>query len=232
MAKKKQTAKDQPNAQAKEFGINPFSDLRGFAVSAAQLEAKVEPANLREDQPKLKHRSFDEEMERLGVKKIPTTEEDSPQVQERLAAPVKEPGLSEEQLFLQAMGELQVNFADVLPVESEAPSASARRMKQLKQGKLSPEATLDLHGLQRADLVERLQFFLQNAQHQGYRAVLVITGRGLHSDGGEPVLRQETERFLAASGRKWVAEYGRAPKQYGGSGALILFLKKSPETIL
>ena len=183
MAKKKPTAKDQSKAQVKEFGINPFSDLRGFSVSTVQLETKVEPVSLGGDQQKFQYRSFGEEMELLGVRKISSVEDDPPEVQEMLPVPAEEPSLSEEQLFLQAMGELQVNFADALPAESEAPGASARRMKQLKQGKLSPEATLDLHGLQRTEVVDRLLFFLQNAQHQGYRTVLIITGRGLHSEG-------------------------------------------------
>ena len=136
--------------------------------------------------------------------------------------------VSEEDQFLQAMGQLQVDFTDSLPEEESPPSASARRMKQLKQGRLSPEASLDLHGLTRTDVADKLRFFLQDSLLQGYQTLLVITGRGLHSTGGEPVLRVEVERFLAGEGHKWVAEWGRATKQYGGAGALILFLRSRP----
>lgn len=129
-------------------------------------------------------------------------------------------------LFLEAMSELQVRFSDHLPAEDAPQTASARRMKQLKQGRLVPEASLDLHGLQRAEVADKLRFFLQDALHQGWRTVLLITGKGLHSENGKAVLRCEAEHFLRNTGQRWVAEWGRAPKRYGGAGALVLFLRK------
>lgn len=225
MGKKKKDAK----RSKKEFSSSPFSHLKGFAVSAPP-EAKED----RFEPPETESRadlsgSFADEMAMLGVERLSLSNDgeeesalDSPSQQSQPENCVTE---NEDEIFLQAMGELQVNFSDRLP-EVEKPSvASAQRMRQLKQGRLVPEASLDLHGLTRVEVAEKLRFFLQNASHQNWRTVLVITGRGLHSAAGEPVLRTEAERFLSAEGQKWVAEWGRAPKQFGGAGALVLFLR-------
>lgn len=224
MAKKKKST--TPKKQV--FNQNPFSHLKGFAVSGEDVEKK-QKVELRESVKEETLASFADEMALLGVERITTSEPgdeellpDRPVVDEVPQAEVA----SEEEQFLQAMGELQVDFSENLPEEEQPPAASARRMKQLKQGKLIPEASLDLHGLKRADVAEKVRFFLQNADHQGLQTLLVVTGRGLHSADGEPVLRNEAERYLADVGRKWVAEWGRAPKQYGGDGALVLFLRK------
>ena len=104
--------------------------------------------------------------------------------------------------------------------------ASSRKIKQIKQGKLIPDASLDLHGFQCVEALRKLNHFLQNGQHHGWQTLLVITGKGLHSEAGEPALRNEIERFLSAEGKKQVTEWSRAPRQYGGDGALILFLVK------
>lgn len=224
MAKKKQPTKPSPI----EYSHNPFSNLKGFAVSGEKVQKEQKQAA--PEAPKQEQgTSFAEEMTLLGVQRINSPEageEDS--AAELPAADDSSPqdDQSEEEQFLQAIGELQVDFSDSYPAEEKAPRASAARMKQLKQGKLAPEASLDLHGLPRAEVADKIRFFLQNADRQDWQTLLVITGRGVHSATGEPVLRKEAERFLSADGHKWVAEWGRAPKKYGGEGALILFLRK------
>ncbi|WP_303720753.1 Smr/MutS family protein [Malonomonas rubra] len=224
MAKKKKPAMPKN----KEFHSSPFSDLRGFAVSGGQQDEKPKqkPAEKKAEDPV----SFAEEMEALGVERLsPCIEKSSELVglRENSTDIRRAAEQNEEEQFLQAMGELQVKFSDSYAEEGSPPEAAPRRMKQLKKGKLVPEATLDLHGFTRDDVVAKLQFFLQNAQRQGWRTLLVITGRGLNSIDGEPVLRIEAERFLQNEGRQSVAEWARAPKQYGGDGALVLFLRET-----
>ncbi len=224
MAKKKKPTK----SKKQEFNRSPFSNLKGFAVSGEEVE-KAQKSSSSDEEKQETYISFADEMTQLGVERINPPDYGDLAPREEMSTPEPIPqaaGQSEEEQFLRAMGELQVNFSDKLPEEDGTPVASAGRMKQLKQGKLSPEANLDLHGLMRTDVAEKLGFFLQDAERQGWQTLLVITGRGLHSVDGEPVLRKEAERYLAAEGRKWVAEWSRAPKQYGGDGALVLFLRK------
>lgn len=226
MAKKKLPQAVKP----KEFGRSPFNPLKGFAVSEPSPAQKVEQTVPAEKVEEI-YGSFAEEMAMLDVKRLDSSAEEDDSADLESQSPLRQqpqPAApqNEEEEFLLAVGELEVRFSDQVPAVDQPPAASARRMKQLKQGKLIPEASLDLHGLLRTAVEEKLRFFLQDAQHHGWLTLLVITGKGLHSEGGEPVLRNAAERFLATEGRKAVAEWGRAPKQYGGDGALVLFLRK------
>lgn len=230
MAKKKKPQAAQPKA----FGSNPFNSLTGFAVSAAPTQQKVQMMPPVEAKPIEKPTDFAEEMALMDVQRLDLADEEGDELLQgqpsSQQAPLNLPPQSDEEEFLQALGELDVRFSDQFPHEEAPPTASARRMKQLKQGKLIPQASLDLHGLTRADVAEKLNFFLQDAQYQGWSTLLVITGKGLNSESGEPVLRNEVERFLAgAEGSKLVVEWGRAPKEYGGDGALVLFLRKAQD---
>jgi DNA-nicking Smr family endonuclease len=227
MAKRKKKLGPGP----KEFGSNPFSDLRGFAVSLPKEQAPPAPVTLETGPAVEVFGTFAEEMELLGVERLPAATEDpeggsqEPQSRENHFERPVEPQTDEE-LFLQSVGELQVRFSDHLPEADEPVAGSARRLKQLKQGRLVPEAVLDLHGLQRAEVADKIRFFLQNAGFHDWRTLLVITGKGKHSADGESVLRHEAEQFFRGEGRKWVVEWCRAPRKYGGDGALVLFLRK------
>ena len=224
MAKKKKTSK----IKKYDFNNNPFNHLKGFAISDQdKTESKLTVA---ESVPDEVFGSFADEMNMLGVKRLSQAEsvdgvelDDSVPVEEAL---VKEEDQSEEALFLAAMGDLTVTFEDSFVTEPPRTEATPKRIKQVKMGKLTPDASLDLHGLQCADVVDKLQHFLQKARHHSWQTLLIITGKGLHSEDGEPALRNEVERYLSAEGKKQVVEWSRAPRQYGGNGALILFLRR------
>ena len=225
MAKKKKTSK----VKKYDFNNNPFNHLKGFAISGQEKpESKL---MVTESVPDEVFGSFADEMTMLGVKRLSQAEsvdgvelDDSVPVEETL---VKEEAQSEEALFLAAMGDLTVTFEDSFVTEPPRMEATPKRIKQVKMGKLTPDASLDLHGLQCADVVDKLQHFLQKARHHSWQTLLIITGKGLHSENGEPALRNEVERYLSAEGKKQVVEWSRAPRQYGGNGALILFLRRS-----
>lgn len=218
-------AKKQAPVKIKQFKSDPFDNLKGFAVSvekddALEIEApKAEVAEI--------YGTFADEMELLGVKKIA----ESGDLEDVVSTPNVDYSMkkieTDEDIFLAAMDTLSVDFKDNFPqVETTAAVAETRRLKQMKRGKVEPDARLDLHGCVRADVKEKLSNFIKNSQHHSCYTLLVITGKGLNSQGGEPILRNEVESFLNSTEASSVAEWGRAPKQYGGSGALILFLRK------
>ncbi|MCF6179838.1 MAG: Smr/MutS family protein [Geopsychrobacter sp.] len=222
MSKKKRSPRKSEKSPDKSCVNNPFTTLKGFAVSEQQEEPIPTPAS----PPVQKERSFDDEMNFLGVDRLAESKEivsappDKPQEKN-----VPSSELNDQESFLAALGPLDVCFNDEFP--QDVKPAVPRRFKQLKKGHLAPDASLDLHGLQRQQVAGKIAFFLQNATYQGWRTLLIVTGRGLHSVDGEPVLRDEAERYLAAEGKALVAEWGRAPRQYGGAGALVIFLKKT-----
>jgi DNA-nicking Smr family endonuclease len=87
-------------------------------------------------------------------------------------------------------------------------------------------ARLDLHGYDqdRARLV--LENFLRRAWDEGFRAVLVITGKGVQGDG---VLRRRAPEWLAAPHlAPIVAGVSEAHRRHGGAGALYVALKRKP----
>lgn len=236
----------KPNPES-SFGQNPFKQLKGFAVSTS------EQADTGPERPAAKtakataHRvarpmasagspvveaepSFVEEMQRLGV--APSAEiEVAPEPEavlpsEKPTASADTGPVTEEQLFVNALGRLDTTFSDDYDLEQSPPTASPRRMKQLRQGSLQPEARLDLHGVTRDEVRSRVRFFLEDAAYHKKKVGLIITGWGKNS-AGEPVLRQEVERYLALDAKAWVVEWGRAPRHLGGEGALVVFLKGS-----
>lgn len=171
--------------------------------------------------------AFEREMTLLGVD--PQERDDRHREAEPVAAEFpedkseKKAELTDDELFLESLGSMDSVFRDEIP-EPEEAAAAPRRMRQLRQGKLAPEAKLDLHGLTRQEAREKVRFFLEDATFQGLKTVLIITGRGKGSSDG-PVLRQFMEGYLSSDARAWVVEWGRAPARYGGEGALVVFLK-------
>ena len=221
MAKKKKITKVKND----EFYGTPFKHLKGVAFSPQDQEEDSPAEVVHESSTP---RSFSAEMEMLGVQRLERGN-DIEELPADLSAdpegPITEQDeQSDEELFLSALGEMSVNFQDQFPAD-ETPKATPRRMKQLKLGRIIPDASLDLHGCKRIEVAEKISHFLNNSLHHGYLTVIIITGKGLHSEGGVAVLRDEAEQFLTTQCRTLVAEWGRAPKQYGGNGALAVFLR-------
>lgn len=225
MAKKtKQASKPKKN-----FKASPFSHLKGFAVSANEEKMPVPPDKTAK--PVEVYGSFEDEMEMLGVRPLDRGNDelidpDNDPLTPDVVADIDREELADDELFLSAMANMNVDFKDDYDLPEQQGRAIPRRMKQIKQGRLKPESTLDLHGCTRSEVVPKMTYFLQNAQMLGLETVLVVTGRGLHSEGGEPVLRSEAECYLGANTDGLVTEWSRAPKEYGGEGALILFVRK------
>jgi DNA-nicking Smr family endonuclease len=222
-------AKRSKKQKAKDFQNSPFKGLKGVAVAEDRVSAEKNPAPLPTCEPLLEDdaTAFEREMALLGVN--PQAQEDRQQEVEPivtdLAAEMQEKTveLTDDELFLDSLGKMDSVFYDEIPQAEEA-AAAPRRMRQLRQGKLAPEAKLDLHGLNRQEAREKVRFFLEDATFNGFKTVLIITGRGKGSPAG-PVLRQFMESYLSSDARAWVVEWGRAPARYGGEGALVVFLK-------
>nr|WP_320116673.1 Smr/MutS family protein [uncultured Desulfuromonas sp.] len=225
MAKKN---KNEKNA----FKNNPFKSVKGFCVS----EPEVKPKKVvKAEVPSPADESdvdFATAMERLGVENIESQDGlverpfDDVFSDEEDASLPPAAEVDDESLFLASLGAVDKVFSDDIPDDDETPRAEPRRMKQLRQGKIRPQDRLDLHGCYRDEARDKVRLFLKHRFEQGLQTVLIITGRGKRSPGGESVVRQEIERYLSTQAQAWVAEWGRAPRQYGGDGALVVFLRQ------
>lgn len=99
-----------------------------------------------------------------------------------------------------------------------------RRKRRLSRERDPIEARLDLHGLNSIAAEQRLKAFVQQAYANDYRAVLVITGKGMAENG---ILKRNAPEWLAdpALGHI-VAGISQAHARHGGSGALYVALKR------
>lgn len=99
-------------------------------------------------------------------------------------------------------------------------------LKQLRAA--APDARVDLHG-HTAEAAERaLVEFIRTAFRAKKRAVIVIHGKGLHSEGGAGVLGGlAAETLLKGRAAPWVLAVETAPENRGGLGALVVLLAKA-----
>jgi DNA-nicking Smr family endonuclease len=211
------------------FQHSPFKPLKGLPVSGQPPAAP--PAAERRPPPRPEADDaelFSREMSWLEVRPLAggagAGEGGTPAAPEAAKAAAADDA-DDASLFLAAVGRLDRTFKDEVPAPSAPPRAHPRRARQLERGTLVPAATLDLHGLVRDEAVARSRAFLEHAARQGWEAVLIVTGKGLHSDEG-PVLRRAVERLLAEA-VPLVLEWQEAPRRYGGSGALVVFPRSS-----
>lgn len=106
-----------------------------------------------------------------------------------------------------------------------------RTFAQLKRGKSTPEARIDLHGMTVADAHSALIAFLLRAQSEGLRLVLVITGKGRGDDGPIPerrgILRRQVPHWLELPPlSQAVLQVVEAHQRHGGSGAFYVYLRR------
>jgi DNA-nicking Smr family endonuclease len=116
--------------------------------------------------------------------------------------------------------------SDVRPAPSLAP-IDRRTKHRLARGTEAIDARLDLHGLTQGEAHAALMRFLRNAQADGMKFVLVITGKGrVGAESG--VLRREVPRWLKLGEfRAYVVGYESAHVGHGGDGALYIRLRKA-----
>lgn len=110
---------------------------------------------------------------------------------------------------------------------SPQPSQLDRRTaEKLRKGKMPVEAILDLHGMTQDQAHSALKGFVSRAFEQQKRCVLVITGKGLRSDG-DGVLKTRLPLWLSLEPLcNMVLQSTPAHKKHGGGGAFYLYLKR------
>lgn len=120
---------------------------------------------------------------------------------------------------------------DVVPSRHVAPAAPSlpkgfdrATETKLRRGQLALEGRLDLHGMTQREAFEALHRFIYSAVAQKKRTVLLITGKGLRSEG---VLRRMLPLWLEDPelNKHLIALTPAQPKD-GGSGAFYLRLRK------
>ena len=89
---------------------------------------------------------------------------------------------------------------------------------------MRPEAYLDLHGLHQDEARIRLDSFISDCKRRGFRKVMIIHGKGIHTSGSDPVLGEVVRRFIESDRRCGTSGHPKN-KSDGGTGATWIILK-------
>lgn len=131
----------------------------------------------------------------------------------------------------------KMHAASAMAIPPEAPPAPQKKLSvtpaldrptltKLSRGKLPIEGRVDLHGMTQSEAYALLLSFLQRAQANDIRFVLIITGKGF-SSGGDGVLRRQVPAWLATPPfRTLVSSHDVSARHHGGDGALYVRLRK------
>jgi DNA-nicking Smr family endonuclease len=118
---------------------------------------------------------------------------------------------------VERLGEQSFGLADGIDRE---------HLRRLRRGEVPVELRVDLHGLVAKEARRRLAAELERAQAAGLRCVLVVHGRGLHSEG-PAVLREGVADWLSTAPLvARVMAFASARPEHGGSGASYVLLRR------
>ena len=112
-------------------------------------------------------------------------------------------------------------------------SMDSKLHTKMRQGKIRPEAKLDLHGLHLAQAQPTLTKFVLDAHGKGLRLILIITGKGRNSEDYDVIPKRKG--VLKATVPNWLSmeplsskilQITNAHVKHGGGGAFYVYLRK------
>jgi DNA-nicking Smr family endonuclease len=100
-------------------------------------------------------------------------------------------------------------------------------LHDLRSGRFSVQAHLDLHGMNQQEARFALDEFILASTRSKFGCVRVIHGRGRHSSKEQPVLKESVQRWLCSRriGRHVLA-FTSARRCDGGGGAVYILLRR------
>lgn len=120
------------------------------------------------------------------------------------------------------------NFEKYLPKTSKDSLSEENTIKKSRSHSFNkPRATLDLHGKTVSESLELLKKFCINSINKQYQLILIIVGKGIHSEGGKAILQEAVMDWIHGKGKKFVSSYRKAPQKLGGGGAILISLKST-----
>lgn len=102
---------------------------------------------------------------------------------------------------------------------------SNKILRKLRKGQYNVEAKLDLHGLSVEEAKTAVESFLQQCSYEKIRVVLIIHGKGHHSQ--MPILKNKINHWLREL--YFVLAFCSAAPSHGSRGAIYVLLKRGTE---
>jgi DNA-nicking Smr family endonuclease len=111
------------------------------------------------------------------------------------------------------------------PLEFRRDGVQIGVFKKLKQGSYGIEATLDLHRMTIEQASHEVRQFIKEAAGYDLRTLLIVHGKGQHSDSPGVILKSYVNAWLPEFAD--VQAYVSAQVRHGGLGAVYVLLRKS-----
>jgi DNA-nicking Smr family endonuclease len=105
------------------------------------------------------------------------------------------------------------------------PGVPEHVLRQLRRGRYTIQAEMDLHGLNRQQAREALNAFLQECRTLDLRCVRIIHGKGRSSPHGRGVLKAAVNGWLTRCDQ--VLAFCSARPADGGTGAIYVLLRRA-----
>ena len=102
--------------------------------------------------------------------------------------------------------------------------AHRSHLRALRDGATHALPRLDLHGMTAREAADAVVSFIRTERRRGTRTVLIIHGKGLHSEDGRGVLADEVLDALRRRVGHQVLAATTAPARCGGQGAIVVRL--------
>ncbi len=110
-------------------------------------------------------------------------------------------------------------------IDKDAARADRNRHnKRTRRGKGRSRRTLDLHGKTGEEALRLLRHALERCKRNGVGELLVIHGRGIHSQAGGAVLKQAVRTALEREMAGMIQSYRPALPREGGAGATVVYV--------
>src|SRR5688572_26197182 len=129
----------------------------------------------------------------------------------------KQPTSGSNTEFLDFLNQGLASHPDFIQKRDHSPSPKAHRPKAAARP-TGPEAVIDLHACTLEQALTRTEEFLLRCQLKKFRKVLIIHGKG------SGILKEGVRKYL--SHHASVAQMEEAERQHGGSGAVMVILRR------
>ena len=126
----------------------------------------------------------------------------------------------------------KVDWENFLSSDEKLPNKDFNSNKK----KIFKTSRIDLHGYTLGDANKTIQNYIENAYENNVEKIIVVTGKGLHSDVEKnpyiskdlSILKYSVPEFIVSNNElmKKIIMIKNAGIEDGGSGAFYIFLKK------
>ena len=147
-------------------------------------------------------------------------------------APMNIEGQDEEQDALRALEEFVLRGNVEIEHTAEYIEGSVHPhgwiyLDDLRSGRFSVQAHMDLHGLDLNDARIVMEDFVLQSIREGYACIRIVHGRGRHSHKHHSVLKENIQKWLCTRRMsRHVIAYTSARRCDGGGGAVYVLLRR------